>query len=110
MLAKRFIESYIHEVVEAIQTSTDEYERDQLTVLGKLLLSNKLIIESMVNEFDLDVAPNIVLLFDKERCKFWKQSQYGYTDSISDAGIFELEDAKRIAKQDYSNNTKIVWF
>ena len=68
-----------------------------------------MMIKCMVDDFDINNAPNVVFIFDKERCMFWKQSRYGYADSVYDAGLFELDEAKKIVKNNLNKNTKIVW-
>lgn len=109
MLVNYMIEKYIEDTLKTLDTVVDKEEIKQLTVLERLLTNNRYVINAMIYEFDINKAPNKVLLFDTERCMFWKQSQYGYTDSINDAGLFDLNEAKDIVQRDYCKNTKIVW-
>lgn len=45
-----------------------------------------------------------------EKCMFWKQSRYGYTRDIYSAGLFTLDEAKKIVGNNVKGNTKIVYF
>ena len=110
MIAKYMIDKYISDAIETAQTVKDKDELKLLNVLISLLSSNEYVIKAATDNFDINNAPNIVLIFDTNRCMFWKQNGYGYTDSISDSGAFDLEEAKKIVKHDYNCNTKIVWF
>ena len=96
--------------IRTIHPIGDKAEIKQLHVLGRMLLSVEMIVKSMCDDFNINNAPSMVLLFDMKRCMFWKQSKYGYTESINDAGLFYLEEAKKIVECDYDKNTKIVWF
>lgn len=110
MLVNYMIEKYKEDVISTMNSINNNTEINQLRVLLGLLECNEFIIKCMTDEFDIEKAPEVVYLFDLKRNMFWKQSRYGYTRDIFSAGLFTLEEAKKISEYDYNNNTKIVYF
>jgi len=46
--------------------------------------------------FEISGAPTKYLIWSVEHNGWWKQSQYGYSDDLSEAGLFSKEKAKEI--------------
>ena len=111
MLVKDMIEKYILDTKLTMDSLVDREEIYQLRVLLSSLESSEYLAKAMTDIFDIDKdCPEVVYLFDMEKCMFWKQSRYGYTRDIYSAGLFNLDEAKKIVGNDVKGNTKIVYF
>ena len=110
MLAKYMVEKYEQDATSTINSVDDYDEKRQIEALLDMLKCSKFLIEAITKEFDIDEAPSVVYLFDLDRNMFWKQNEYGYTRDIFSAGIFDLEEAKKISENDFNKTTKIVYF
>lgn len=109
MLVKYLLEKYKQDVASTLSVVTEDIEKQSLIELLRLLENDEYLINAMVEDFNVEEAPEQVYLFDKQRNMFWK-CRYGYTREIISAYLFSLEEAKRIVEDDYNNNTKIVYF
>lgn len=109
MLAKYMIDKYKIDVILTLNSVNNDAERNELSTLLKLLELNEYVIRAMTDVFNIEDAPERVYLFDLKRNMFWN-GVHGYTSDFFSAGIFDVSIAKKIVEDDYTNNTKIVYF
>ena len=110
MLVKDMIRKYILDAELTMKTLVDKDEIYQVFILLSSLESSEYLVRAMTDTFNINEAPEVVYLFDMEKCMFWKQNRYGYTRDIFSAGLFTLDEAKKIVDNDVKGNTKIAYF
>lgn len=108
MIVNEIIEEYMKDAYNTIGLLEDTKNKIHVSVLYEMLESNNYVIKAMTQEFDEDMATDMVYLFDLRRNMFWKN--FGYTRDIYSAAVFTLEEAKMLIDQDYNKNTKLVYF
>lgn len=112
-ISKYMLSKYIEDVYLTTTTLQDDKDREESLYLLDLLKNLTYNISALCDEFPIDEdtenIPDMVYIFCLDKMKFWKPCNRGYTESLYDAGLYSLQEAKLKVEMP-SSNLKIVYF